>query len=840
MAAANQLQNFPSHNVDPNVKVQKEWCMQFAQAINYLYNNNMTGIGINDVTRFQTLRDYGNGRQSTSQYMDRLIGNKKAGPPTSSQTVSDLNPPTREGNEFARKGYMNINWDIVPVIPKFKNVILGTFESLDHNVYADGIDEKSSADKLNAKWKLWVEMEFKDFFQKFEAESGVKGAKPEYLPESLQELEMFAAMGGFKLKSEMAIEEGIRYTLSISEWQEIKRKLYEDFFDIAVAGVKDYVDPMTQKVKTRYCDPAMCVIPYSQATDYANMPFAGEYVFYTIAELRATNDIKTGEPAFTEKELETIAVGCANMYGNPDKTKFSYSEQYQSWTYDGFRIPVLDCEFKSDDYKYTTMKMDDEGNLIKAYADEYGKVKDRKKSKTQKTKTLMVYKCKWVVGTDICWDYGHQFDIPRPCPSQANLSFHFYRLKGRSMCDMMTSAADSFQLSWLKLQNAKAAAAPRGIAIEYSSLTNISLANQKLSPLEVLSIYTQTGKLLYSTTTQRGYNPTGIGNAKPIQELEGGLGSEGQEYLNLMLSDLNLMRDVSGVNRIADGSSPTGQDLVGTTEIAMQATATVLKPLLSSYLTIKERCCKNIALRIQLLVKFNKTYKLGYYSVFGQPVTQVLEIGAEVNNAMFGIRIEARPDATEKKTILDAAQVAMQVGRDGTPLITLSDWLMVNHFLDLGMLKFARAFLSAKETQAMKESQQQKAALIEQQTQGNLQMKEAEKVAAQENKQLEVQGEIQVIEAQTNATMRIDNNAHNNKMAEIEKTETMKGVVKIQETVLKAGVEEEKNEMAHELDVKKAEIDNKYAKEEHGMKIEQSEQKIKEMKAKPKPTTAKK
>jgi hypothetical protein len=752
--------NFPSHSVDPEIKKQKDWNVQYCQAIHSLYRNNLTGINYSDVDLFARYRAYGSGNQDKLQYMDWLGVTKKPTPTVPNQAAS-TSSPANQPSDFVRQGFMNINWEILSVAPNFKNVILGTFEDIEHEIFADGVDEKSSAEREQAKWDLWMEREMKDYMIAVEKAIGLKLQKAGYVPETVQELEMFNAMGGFKLKSEMSIEAALRFTAGISEMKEVKRKIFEDLFDLGVAVAKDYLCPQTQKVKVRYCDPALCVIPFVQQTEFDNMPFAGEYTFYTIAEIRSMNK-PDGSPVFTQDELEDIARKSVNHYNNPAIINNWYIDQFGRYEYDTFRVCVLDCEFKSDDYKYTTERVNSKGEVV-VHKDKFGKIRDRDNAKTHITKTLMVYKCKWIVGTEYAWDYGHQFDIPRPTPSDAKLSFHAYKMKSGSMVKRMIPLLDSIQLSWLKLQNAKAKAAPSGLAIEYGSLLNVSIGNQKLNPLEVLKIRNQTGDILYQATTHRTYMPSQT-NYKPIQELAGGLGPQGREYLELISSDIEMIRQIIGINRIADASSPTSSQLVGVAEMSLQATSNTLKPMYSAYITIKERAFRNVALRIQLLVKFNKNYELGYVQALGKPMTNILKIGSEVNNAMFGIRIEALPTQEEKQTILTAAMESMRVGRQGIPLLGYSDYLAVFEFVNRGMLKMAKAYIAYKEQAMMDKIEQDKQAAI--QAQGQQQQQLVAMQAEQEQKKLQMEMEkIKMENEQKRITLA---DQHKYKMAEIQ------------------------------------------------------------------------
>lgn len=783
--------NFPSHSVDPEIKKKKDWNVQYAQAIHSLYRNNLTGINYSDVDLFARYRAYASGNQDKLQYMDWLGVTKKPTPTVPNQATS-TSSPVNQPSDFVRQGFMNINWEILSVAPNFMNVILGTFEDIDHEIYADGLDEKSSAEREQAKWELWVEKELQGYMQEVEQAIGIQLRKPGYVPETIQELEMYSAMGGFKLKSEISIEAALRYTAAISEIKELKRKMLEDLVSLGVTVAKDYLDPLTQKVKVRYCDPALCVIPYVQQTEFDNMPFAGEYTFYTIAEIRALNDANNN-PVFTEEELQEIARKSINHYNNPAVINNWYIDQFGRYEYDTFRVCVLDCEFKSDDWKYTTERVNSKGEVV-VHKDKFGKIRDRDNAKTHITKTLMVYKCKWIVGTEFAWDYGHQFDIPRPTPSDAKLSFHAYKMKSGSMIKRMIPLLDSIQLSWLKLQNAKAKAAPGGLAIEYGSLLNVAIGNQKLTPLEVLKIRNQTGDILYQATTHRTYMPSQT-NYKPIQELAGGLGPQGREFLELISHDIEMIRQIIGISRVADASSPTGADLVGVSEMSLQATSNTLKPMFSAYITVKERAFRNAALRIQLLVKFNKTYELGYDKAIGAPSTQILKIGSEVNNAMFGIRIEAKPTQEEKQTILTAAMESMRVGRQGIPLLGYSDYLVVFDFVNKGMLKMAKAYIAYKEQAMMDKIEKDKMAAI--QAQGQQQQQLVAMQAQQEQQKLQM--EIEKIKVENEEKRKTIREQHFYKLDEIR----LQGGMQIDSDITQKTID-----MQHQHDIMEKEQEN--------------------------------
>ncbi len=763
--------NFPSAEATPDEKLSKTWCTQFASAIYSLYLQGLCAINFTDLNGYERLRAYAAGNQNPVQYQDIL--DPKEATVIGEGVANNQNPGAV--TQWARKGWMNINWGICKIAPKFLTYVLGLAEEIEHDVFADGIDEKSSQAREMEKWRLWVEMQYGEQIADIAASAGVEMSKPDYIPETQQELEMFSQMGGFKLKSEIAIESAISYTLWLSRYKEVKRKVIADYVTLGMGGTKDYVDPNTQKVMVRYVNPARGVFPYSVDNDYRNMPFGGEFVTYTIAELRALNK-PDGSKMFTDEELHGIAVQYVGILGNPmslASTNFSYyaglNSNYTQYDWYQFNICVLDCEFKSDDYKYTTTKINEDGTK-EVRASKFGKVRNSDTKKTTTTKTLMVYKCKWIVGTDLAWDYGHQFDIPRPTPSECSLSFHFSRIQGPSIVDMMITYLDQFQLAYLRAQNHIAMSPAAGISMDFGTMSNINIGgkNGVLTPRDLIKLRMQTGVLLYAATTHRSYMPTAT-NYKPIQELEGGAGRALDEDIKMMDLAINGIQEITGINRVASAQNPTGEDLVGVSQIALQATQTTLKPLFSQYLSMKERLCQNLTLRVQLIVRTQKYYD-GYFRALGQPITQTLKIGSEINNAMYNIRIEVRPSAEEKAKINEAATISMQAGRNGQPGITMSDYLTINRFIQQGMLKYAEAYLAYRENVATKQAAEQAKANSQQQSDAMLALEQEKAKTAQMVTNLETTKEVTVINAQLEADLKKLALEHSNKMEEIQLT----------------------------------------------------------------------
>jgi len=655
---------FPRDQINPKDK-NEEWGKKWCEAMYARWKSGRTAIPYSQVAEIQALRALADGRQSPLKYQKILLD--------ASEDGSDLT------------GYMNISWEVYSVMPKFLRVVEGMMEQTDHQVIATAVDPSSTDEREDAKLDMEYRMKYKEALQYIEQGLGIDRSN-EYIPETMEELNLYEGAGGFKLAKETEIEQGLDYTFYISAWKEIKKKIIRDFCVINCAGTKDYVDPYTSKVRIRYVDPAVFVGQYSKHWDHKNMEYGGEIIQVLISDLRKQN------PEIEESVLLELARSYSGKGGNVALNEFNYNEQTQIGNYDGFLVDVMDAEWMSVNSKYMTSRNTKYGSKL-LYEEKWGKVYDTDTRKTDKYDIKVVYKCKWIIGTDYTYDFGLQYDVPRPGKKEVELSFHLYKLPYRSLVSLSENHLDQMALAFYKLQNAIAMAAPSGLSLEFSSISNMNLGGGKLKPLELLKIRRQTGDFIYKATTHQGIPNTG---RVPLQELEGGIGAQLNEFLTIFEFNTNAIRELTGINRIADASDPNPEQSVGGSEIAIAATNNALRPIYSAYLNLKERSAKNISLRLQLLIKHNKEAYKGYMPVIGRIGVQVISVGADVVDADYYIKYEAKPTDKRKESIKEAAIKAMNPDRDGIIGIELPDFLMIERLLESGNLKYAEAYLNYK------------------------------------------------------------------------------------------------------------------------------------------------
>lgn len=656
---------FPKDDIDPKKK-DAGWGKKFCEAIYAAWLNDRCGIPFSSVEEMFELRRYGAGNQDIGKYQKILLSESDAG---------------------EQEGYLNINWDIFSVMPKFKHVVRGIFEEQEHAIVATAIDPKSINDKKLIVLKKWFKSRYKDTINQVRSLSGAEPLN-EWLPESAEELDLFQTMGGLRLSKEMEIEMALNYTLYISDWQEVKRKMIDDFTDINCAALKDYTDPYTKKAKIRYVDPVNLIMQYSRHWDHRNSEFAGEIIRESISNIRKNTTIE-------EDELRQLAQFYNGRGANANLSSWSNEDNRLlggGFQYDDFQIEVADCEWFSVNSTFRTERINARGEEY-TYDDEWGKYQDKSNRKTTVAKYKTVYRCKWIIGTDWVYDFGIQYDIPRPGKKEVELSYKFYKLPGRSITSLSVPNLDQIQLTWLKLQNALAMSANAGIAVEYTSLQNMKLGGEKMEPLDILSLRRDTGDLFYKLTTHTG-RANVPGGFRPIQELQGGIGNQLQEFVTIFDLNMNFIRDLTGINQIADASNPDPNQSVGGSEMAIAATSKALKPIYSGYIRLKELAARSCSIRIQNIIRNDPASYNVYVPVFGAAGVKLLEYDAENIDADYFIKIQARPTEKRKEVILQAAITAMQPDREGYVGIEFPEFLMVERLLEDGNLKYAEYFLA--------------------------------------------------------------------------------------------------------------------------------------------------
>lgn len=685
---------FPSH-LTPNEEKGKNWILQYVKAAWSEYNGGDTAQAFFTARdMYHTIKEYALGNQSIDKYKP-LVG------------------VDSESNET----WLNIDWSVLPIIPRFRRMALAKLKKVDYNVVATPIDPQSNEEQNSYIDALKKKVLMREMLSQME---GVEMPRPDPAdPADMEEIDMVHSVK-YKHKLAMEMEQMLEMILFLNDYEETRKQLKEDLFDYGVAALKDYLDS-NGAIKVRRVNPANFIVNHCHKRDFSDIEWAGEVLEMTIADLK-----QSAGDSFSDEDYETIAQMVSNKYGNPSFIKrFNGRAQI-----DDYKVRVLDFEFFSFNSLTHEERYDKRGNKIYRQAR-----KIRKTNKYHRTDYKVVYTAKWIVGSDHIYDYGLQQDMKRDRTNLAEceLSYHvfspdFYNMRGYGIMQQIIPLADQIQIAWYKLQNAIAEARPRGIMIEMSALEDIPLgaAGKQLTPSEVLDLYGSKGVLVYRKVDISG-RPT---NYRPIEELENGIGRDVMTYYGIIEQNINMVREITGLNAITDGSSPDPRTLTHVAQIANEATNNSLYNIVEGDRHLLESLCQSLCVRIQDAAKYG-TLK-GYVRGVGKNTIQFIEATKELSNREFGIRLEDKPTDIQKERLQQLVNAYL-----GQDILDITDAIEIENATNFKMAQQLLAYRT-KRRRAEKEAQAM------QNQQANAQMQAQAAQAAEQAKQQTLQIDFQV------------------------------------------------------------------------------------------------
>lgn len=694
------MANFPSHLIDARRK-DKKWISQYIYAAWQDFQESYPDGFYNAKDRYHETKLYMLGKQPITKYKKMLDPQK-----------------TASGDE----SWFNIDWNVIPIIPKFRRLALGRLKKSTYNITATAVD----AIALDDKEKYYADAAAKILMRK---EFEKQGIDPEMIgmkdsdPQDLDELEMHL---NFSYKHQMAseMEQAIDLVLNLNNFSDLRGTVIEDIHDYGIAGYREYFDS-AGRIKVKRVNPSNLVTSYTNDKNFLDIQYCGEVIEMTIADLKQMAGEEISEAQYQELYEK--------YEGKHTARQIKHSEYAKN--YDGMRIKVLDLEFYSVNDLVLEERINRKGNIVVGRTDR--EKNNTEKKKYSRTSYKVVYKGMWVIDSDIYFNCGLQTNMKRAKTSlsETTMSYHLvapdiYQMVTYSLGEQMKSIADQIQLAWYKLQNVMLRARPRGIQIEIGALENVPLGKggKAMKPLDIIDLYNQTGNLVFRAAddenVQTGY--------RPITELNNGLGDEAARYFDIINRNVQLLRDILGFNEVSDASTPDPRMLKGVASLASESTNNALAYIKESERSLTERLAYNISLRVQDAVEHGTLE--GYIKALGSNSMNFFRASKDITLHDYGIFLQDKPDEVQRERMARRLEQALQAGQ-----ITIADSLAIEN---IDNLKQAEEVLAFK----IKRNQEDKRKESERQQQMNAQVQIQSAQAAEQAKQQTIQ-----VEAQTKA-----------------------------------------------------------------------------------------
>lgn len=693
--------NYPNHNIDPGQK-GKDWCLSYAKASWFDYKNHGTQSFHNNRGTYSKIKDYAQGNQSVDKYKQLL-----------------------NVDEAENESWLAIDYTILPIVPKFRRIALGKLNKTEYNITATPIDAIAQADVEDYYKRTKAKMDLRKSLSKtmpgMEEFSALKKSPKD--PENDEELEMHMNYT-FKHNASIEMEQGIDLVFHTNGMDEKRKQVMEYLFDFGVAGYKEYIDS-NGAVKVRVVNPSKLLISHCNKRDFSDKIHMGEVTEMSIADLKQ----RAGDQ-FSEKEYQDIA---ERFSGTKGFTRMNTSNKMFSKDYDDSKIQVLEMEFFSVDQMVHESRTDRRGN--KRFGRAGYNSQNKRKNKYVRSSYKTVYKISWIVDSEYCYDYGLCNDMKRVKSKlmDTDLSYHlfspdFHNMKPLGIMEQLVPIADQIQISWYRLQNTINQARPKGIMIELGALEDIPLGSggQQMKPMDVIDLFNKTGTLVYRKNDIGGKAT----NYKPIEELENGLGRDAMTYYQVIQNNIEMIRQITGLNEFTDGSTPDARSLTTTAKLAAQATNNALAHIEQGERFLLENLASSVIIRLQDSVKKNPIQ--GYVRSLGNKSMEFFKLSPSVGKHEFGVKIEDRPTEEQKQRLMQILQGSVAQGQ-----VDFEDAVYIEQITNL---KQAQQVLAYR----MKKKREEAQANAERQQQMNGQIQQQSAQAAEQSKQQTLQMEMEM------------------------------------------------------------------------------------------------
>lgn len=716
---------FPNDFVNESKKDEK-YFKQLAQAVLSDYFNNRTFIGFDGRSRFSSLRSYGNGDQDPAISMGQVFHN--------------YGKKRSDGGEADRKGFSHIDPTIIPIMVKFKQTILGMFDDVDYDARAVATDQGSRTEKEKKKWEMMADSLLQDVIDEVDREAGIpKIGGDRWKPKDEADLNLFESLGGFRLAAEIGIEKMVKHAMETdSPWKEIKEKLIEDAVDIGYMAVMDYTSIRGQRAEVSYADPEQVVAKYQRRDEFDSMKYGAIFQRVSINDLRSTGQ-------FTEEKLKKIAQAYIS-HNRTDGFDWSYYSRYHEdvhgWGYDPFMVDVLVGWYRGFETTYRQKTVSSKGRTIRDEAVEWMKKGENVYSESVER----LYKFKYVLGVDMVYDFGFEHDVAYDDQGRVRMPLQIVRITGKPITERCIPNLNNMQNAWLKFQNALNKSRPPGLAVNYDSLASMGIKDKKMSPREILRITINDGNLVYRGTTKSGMN--NMAGGKPVYELEGGMGKQLQEFIQVFELNRSFMQETSGIPPEASGGEVSDRQTAKFSQQQVMNTNRNLKTIISKYFVLKQRSAENVSTRVQNLLQFSSEGRKYYEAVVGKMYVEASFLPGQSLRSI-GLGMQIRPDAEIKEKIRASALESMKSGKSGMPGITEADYMLVEMILENGNLKEAQKRLEISIREATERTERRAKEAQTQAEQANIQMKKLEN----EKEQMKIEAKLKEIETKA----RVDN-----------------------------------------------------------------------------------
>lgn len=612
------VSNFPSGMLPKVEKDAPRYGKQVAQAILSATRDQREAFK----KRLFENRKYAEGNQSIDEYLDEL---------------------EIDGKNM----YTNISYRPRPIAQKFKNVVVNGYlmkkEYPSVNATSKHIQERKERKKSDAEFR----MEYGEVLGAVSQEAGVPLTDPsEFTPETKEQSDIYFSLNG-KEKEELLMQDMVSFALRDNDIESIKASALDDQFVAQLHGYYNYIDENGRLI-IDYIQPEDIIADNSRKEDFTDCEYKGRWIRMSVSEVRKRF-------ALTPKQEEAL-FGCAKdangFFGNPTQT-LRWEDDYrraESRPYDSYTIEIMHVWYRTSKVLSYVEGTDRYGRQVfdVSYDSPKSGIKSDGRKKVGVKYPQTAYEGFFTASANICLEWGEQKNILRKGEDKEELLSNFIFFmpynKGRqlpkSLMSLMVDSIRTMDVAILKIKQVIAKATPDDYIIDIDSLNALDLGTgEELQPLDIMSIFNQTGRLYYKGTKEDGVTPNQI----PVRANLNPLAEKIQTYINVYNTELANIRDYLGVNEFRDGSASSPRTGFRFMQAQAEASNTATWFLYRAYIKSTQELIKQIGIRIWDALNYGEVNK-GYLKYLGKENIEFIQQRKDITASSYDIEFKLGMD----------------------------------------------------------------------------------------------------------------------------------------------------------------------------------------------------
>ena len=673
--------------------------------------------------------------------------------------------------------YTNYDFSPIQILPKFKDKMVNDMLPQLYNLEANAVDKYSTDLKNEERNRLMKRMLSKTLDQDMSELFGVdmEAVQGDDRPDSEEEVDLRVSLN-YKANIEIAVEESIKYTFALNDYDETLFALLNDAVDIGRVAVKTVLHP-SLGIITERIDPSEMVWSYSRKRNSKDCWYFGLRERTTISEFQAmTNSVtdmsKPTKPQIltsNEDFLKSLSGSIEevnrvpNNEENADPGSMDVDNKFDLLYYTYKTVDVN--YFKKKTYssgatKITPFKGDYDGRPTKGFE----VIADKKE---------VWYEGYLILGTSYVFDhklvdnlaYDDSTGIARVISPISMYATALYEGTSKGMIERCVTLIDKMQTTEIKIQQLVAAARPSGIRIDVSKINNIQTVGGSMDYRTVMQIYNETGNEIFSSGDGEE-NEYSQGN---IHELNNGVVRGIMDLVAIQNNYLTQLRDAIGLPQGADASMPHPDTAVRVQEQVIRSSNVTMSHVLDSVLKLTRYNSNCVFLRIRQIFKYYPHIAESYIKAVGKINVELVESLKNLSLYDLGIFTSLKPNTQALSRLENNIELSLRA-----QTIDLDDAEEVRE-VGKGNTKMANQLLRIRREKREKKRNDQEKQKIELQGEQGVKQTQAAAEAEQMKLQLATQLDQARIQAEAEAKIAIATEEANLKIKVLSHEYSLKG-----------------------------------------------------------------